>query len=152
MSDTWYQGLGSPVHTIDANSHTTDLYKCSPRRWLFIDTFCKWNLSSRWVVDRQLQVVVPAKRTPWVIHSTKSPASWALLAPDRPTVDDTTLENIRAPVVKADVGVPVGKEPVVRRTIIPRTEKLQSTLKSSGRTSKPKQRRRRRESVQGRGT
>lgn len=96
--------------------------------------------------------MVPAKRTPWVIHSNKSPASWALLAPDRPTVDDTTLKNIRAPIVKADVGVPVGKEPVVRRTIIPRTEKLQSTLKSSGRTSKPKQRRRRRESVQGRGT
>ena len=95
--------------------------------------------------------MVPAKRTPWVIHSNNSPA-WAFSAPVRPTtVEDATLDNIRAPVVKADVGVPVGKEPVVRR-IIPQTEKLQSTLKSSGRTSKPKQRRRRRESVQGRGT
>lgn len=94
--------------------------------------------------------MVPAKRTAWVIHPNNSPA-WAFSAPVRPTVEDATLDNIRAPVVKADVGVPVGKEPVVRR-IIPRTEKLQSTLKSSGRTSKPKQRRRRRESVQGRGT
>lgn len=94
--------------------------------------------------------MVPAKRTPWVIQSNNSPA-WALLAPDRPTVDDATPDNIRAPMVKADVGVPVGKEPVVRQ-IIPRTEKLQSILKSSGRASKPKQRRRRRESMQGRGT
>lgn len=108
------------------------------------------NLLFRWVVDRQLEVVVAAKRTPWVIHSNKPPAL-ALLAPVRPTMDDARLDNIRAPVVKVDAGVPVGKEPVVRRRI-PRTEKSQSSLKSSGRTSKPKQRRRRRESVRGRGT